>query len=212
MLMQKEREWIVYYGKLLIDTGLTRATGGNISVFDPESQLVALSPSGIRYHDITVEDVTVITLDGTQIEGDGKPSSESAMHRIFYQQRPGICSVVHTHSVFGTTLATLGWSLPPANYLLALAGGEVRCADYAAYGTDALAELALRAMENRKACLLKNHGLLAVGATLQEAFSIAENVEHCAEYYYRAKCVGEPVILSDEQMAEILEKISTYGQ
>ena len=212
MLLEKQRQQIARVGRQLIDTSLTRATGGNLSIFDPESQLVALSPSGMDYHQVTPEDVTVITLQGEQVDGRGKPSSESAMHRIFYMQRTGIGAVVHTHSVFSTTLATLGWHLPVANYLLALAGGEVRCAEYAAYGTDRLAENALQAMAGRNACLLANHGLLAIGENLEEAFSIAETVEHCAEYYYRAKCVGAPLILTDEQLSEMLEKIPTYGK
>lgn len=212
MLLKSERELIAEYGRKLITTGLTRSTSGNISIYCPEKQLLALSPSGMDYFLIEPKDVTVLDLEGNLIDGDGQPSSESEMHRIFYQRDSSIKAVVHTHSVFSTTLASLRWELPPTNYLLALAGGTVRCAPYALYGTKELAENAYAAMEGRRACLLANHGLLAIGDDLPQAFSVAENIEHCAEYYYRAKCVGEPVQLTEHQMAEMLEKIPTYGK
>lgn len=212
MLLRKERELVVDYGKRLITSGLTRGTGGNISIYCPEKKILAISPSGMDYFSIESEDVAVIDLSGVQLEGAGKPSSESEMHRIFYERRPDVRSVVHTHSVFCTTLATLKWSLPPANYLLAVAGGKISCAEYATYGTKELAENAFTAMADKKACLLANHGMLAIGNDIEAAFLVAETVEHCSEYYYRAKCVGEPVLLNKEQMAEMLEKIPSYGK
>ena len=114
--------------------------------------------------------------------------------------------------MYATTIACLNWDLPPVHYMVALAGPNVRCAKYATYGTKELAENAFKAMENRKAVLLANHGLLAGAKDLANAFNITEEIEYCAELYYRTICIGEPVILSDEEMDLMLEKFKTYGQ
>lgn len=213
MLLKSERELIVEYGKRLIQSGLTKGTGGNISIYNREKDLMAISPSGIDYFDTLPEDVVVTNLDGEVVDGNRKPSSELDMHRIFYQRRDDINSVVHTHSTFSTTLATLRWPLPASNYYVAIAGGNnVRCADYATYGTWALAENSYEAMKDRYACFLANHGLLTGAKDLPNAFSIAEEIERCAESYYRAKSIGEPVILSDEEMNLMLVKFKSYGQ
>ena len=212
MLLEKERELIVKYGKKLIDTGLTKGTGGNLSIYDREKKLMAISPSGIDYYKIKPEDVVILDLDGNKIDGDKTPSSEYDMHRIFYKNRTDIDAIIHTHTMYATTIACLNWDLPPVHYMVALAGPNVRCAEYATYGTKELAENAFKAMENRKAVLLANHGLLAGAKDLANAFNITEEIEYCAELYYRTKCIGEPVILSDEEMDLMLEKFKTYGQ
>ena len=213
VLLQKERELIVEYGKKLISTGLTTGTGGNISIFNEEQQLMAISPSGIDYFETTVEDVVVTDLTGKKVDGERKPSSELDMHRIYYLQRPEARAVVHTHSMYSTVLSTLGWDLPAANYYIAIAGGNiVRCAKYASFGTWELAEESLKAMADRNACFLANHGLLAVSSSLEQAFSIAEETERMAEIYYKSKVVGEPVILSTNEVNFMLEKFKSYGQ
>jgi len=129
----------------------------------------------------------------------------------FYARRPDVSAVVHTHSVFATTLACLGWNLPAAHYLIGFAGATVPCAVYATFGTAELAEVAYHAMGNRGAVLLANHGALAVGHDLASAFNIAEMVEFCAEVYYRARCVGDPVIIGDGEMELVLQKFKSYG-
>lgn len=213
MLLKEERELIVEYGKKLITSGLTKGTGGNISIYNREKNLMAISPSGIDYFETLPEDVVVTDLDGKIIDGIRKPSSELDMHRIFYQKRDDINSVVHSHSTYSTTLATLRWPLPASNYFVAIAGGNnVRCAEYATFGTWDLAESAFEAMKGRYACFLANHGLLTASKDLPNAFSIAEEVERCAESYYRAKSIGEPVLLSDEEMKLMLVKFKSYGQ
>ena len=213
MLLKEERIKIVEYGKKLITSGLTTGTGGNISIFNREEGLMAISPSGIDYYDTLPEDVVITDLEGNIIDGKRKPSSELDMHRIFYKYREDVNSVVHTHSIFSTTLATLNWELPASNYYIAIAGGNnVRCAEYATYGTYELAENALHAMEDRYACFLANHGLLTCSQNVENAFSIAENIEHCAEAYIRAKAIGEPVLLSDEEMNLNVKKFASYGQ
>lgn len=213
MLLEKERELIVDYGKKLLTSGLTKGTGGNISIFNREKGLMAISPSGIDYFETLPEDVVITDLDGNVVDGKRKPSSELDMHRIFYQKREDIDAVVHTHSMFSTTLATLRWSLPASNYYIAIAGGkDVRCAEYASFGTMELAVNAFEAMEDRYACFLANHGLLTGSKDLPNAFTIAEEIERCAESYYRAKSIGEPVLLTDEEVENMLVKFKSYGQ
>lgn len=212
MILKEERELIVEYGKKLITSNLTKGTGGNLSIYNRDKQLMAISPSGIDYFETRPEDVVVLNLKGEKIDGDKAPSSEYEMHKIFYENRTDIDAIIHTHTMYATTISCLNWDLPPVHYMIALAGPNVRCAKYATYGTKELAENAFKAMENRKAVLLANHGLLAGAKDLANAFNITEEIEYCAELYYRAKCIGEPVILSEEEMTLMLEKFKTYGQ
>lgn len=212
MLLEKERELIVEYGKKLITSNLTKGTGGNLSIFNREEKLMAISPSGIDYFKIEPKDVVILDLEGNKVDGKRTPSSEYEMHRIFYANRTDIDAIIHTHTIYATTIACLNWDLPPVHYMVALAGPNVRCAEYATYGTKELAENAFKAMENRKAVLLANHGLLAGAKNLANAFNITEEIEYCAELYYRTKSIGEPVILPEEEMDLMMEKFKTYGQ
>ena len=212
MLLSLERELIVEYGKKLISSGLTKGTGGNISIYNRRENLMAISPSGLEYFETKPEDVIVLNLKGEIVEGNRKPSSELEMHSIFYQRRTDINAIVHTHSPYATTIAALNWELPAVSYLVAYAGLNVRCAKYATFGTKELAENAFEAMTDRKAVLLANHGLLAGAHDIANAFNIAEEIEFSAEIYYRAKSIGEPVILPEDEMVRMLEKFKTYGQ
>lgn len=212
MLLQEERELIVEYGKKLVNHNLTKGTGGNLSIFNRDKQLMCISPSGIEYFQIQPEDVVVLDLDGNKVDGTKEPSSEFEMHRIFYANRSDIHAIIHTHTMYATTLACLNWSLPPVHYMLALAGKDVRCAQYATYGTKELAENAFVAMRDRNAVLLANHGLLVGAKDLANAFNTTEEVEYCAELYYRTKAIGQPVIISEEEMELMAEKFKTYGQ
>lgn len=212
MLLQEERQAIVEYGKKLIDSSLTKGTGGNLSVFNREKELIAISPSGIDYYKTKPEDVVVLDMKGNQVDGNRVPSSEYEMHRIFYLKRDDIDAIIHTHTMYSTTIACLNWELPPVHYMIALAGKNVRCAEYATYGSKELAENAFESMKDRNAVLLANHGMLAGAKDLANAFNITEEVEYCAELYYRTKAIGEPVILSDDEMVKMIEKFKTYGQ
>lgn len=212
MLMLDERNQIIEYGKKLVTANLTKGTGGNLSICNREKNLMAISPSGIDYFKIEPEDVVILDLKGNRVDGHREPSSEYEMHRIFYDNREDIDAIIHTHTMYATTLACLNWSLPPVHYMVALAGLDVRCAKYATYGTKELAENAYEAMKDRYAVLLANHGLLAGAKDLANAFNITEEIEYCSELYYRTKSIGNPVILPEEEMILMLEKFKTYGQ
>ncbi|TYC88063.1 L-fuculose-phosphate aldolase [Acetobacterium wieringae] len=213
MLLQKERQDVVNYCCKMITAGLTKGTGGNISILNRKRGLMAVSPSGIDYFKTTVEDVVVMDLDGNIVDGKRKPSSEYELHRIFYVRRDDIAAVVHTHSVYSTVLATLRQPLPAASYLVAYSGLDVRCADYASFGTQELAEKTFEAMQDRFAVLMANHGLLTGSTDILNAFNIAEQIEHCAEVYVKARAIGTPVILDEDEMARMVVKFgSFYGQ
>jgi L-fuculose-phosphate aldolase len=212
MLLRKEREMVVEYCKMLITRNLTRGTGGNISAFDREKGLMAISPSGMDYFETEPEDVTVLDLEGKIVDGKRAPSTEADMHRVLYAARDDVGAVVHTHSTFATTLACLRKELPPVHYLIGFAGRGVRCAKYAPFGSLELAEAALEGIRGRYAVLLGNHGLLAAGPDMRYAFNTAEETEFVCEIYCRALSIGDPAILTGEEMDVVLEKFKTYGQ
>lgn len=211
MLMEQERGQIVEHLKMLITHGLTKGTGGNISIYNSEQGLMAISPSGMDYFKLTATDIVVMDPDGNIVDGKRKPSSEYEMHSIFYRERKDILSVVHAHSPFASVLACLNWGIEPCTYLIGSAGKNVRCTKYETFGTEELAKSALEGMKDRYAVLLGNHGLLAGGCDLPAAFDTAEEIEFCAEIYYRCKVAGEPVLLNKDQMDVIIEKFATYG-
>ena len=212
MLLEQERQMVVEYGKRLVNHGLTRGTCGNLSIFNRHSGFAAVSPSGLDYFMISAQDVPVVDLAGHVVDGVRKPTSELPFHLVFYNSREDIGAVVHSHSVHATTLACLGLELPAVHYLIGFAGGNVRCAQYATFGTAELASNAFDAMAGRKAVLLANHGLIAGGSDLKEAFMIAESVEFCAEIYCRTRAMGQPLVLNDPEMSVIIEKFKNYGK
>ncbi|TVQ26353.1 MAG: L-fuculose-phosphate aldolase [Spirochaetaceae bacterium] len=211
MKLRYERELIVEYGKKLLSSGLTKGTGGNLSLYDADSGVCVISPSGIDYTEIQAHNVVLIDLEGTQIEGDGRPSSEVSMHTIFYKQRDDVRAVIHTHSPFATTLACLNWEMPAHHYLVALAGPNVRCAPYATFATEELAKAAFDYAIDRKAVFLQNHGMLACGGSMEEAFYIAEEIEFTAEVYWRSRAVGQPTVLAEDEVAKLADKFMGYA-
>lgn len=212
MLLAQERAAVARYGRKLVASGLTAGTGGNLSCRSPETGMVAISPSGMDYGEILDEDVVLLSASGSVVEGRRKPSSEWAMHIEAYRARPDAGAVVHTHSPFATVLSCLGWEIPPVHYLVGFAGKRVPCIPYVLFGTDELARCAASALGEGNAVLLGNHGLLSIGPTLSRAFATAEEIEFVAQVYYRARCAGEPRILSDREMEPVLAKFATYGQ
>ncbi|GMQ61750.1 L-fuculose-phosphate aldolase [Vallitalea maricola] len=213
MKFEEERKLLVEYGKKMVDRNLTKGSGGNLSIFIREEGLMAITPSGIDYYEMKPEDIVIMDLEDNVVDGDKRPSSEYSMHRIFYKERDDIDSVVHLHSVYSTILACLRQELPATHYLIGVSGGEnVRCAKYATYSTEELARNAFEAMKGRNAVFLANHGLLVGGKSLSSAFGKAEEIELCAEVYYRAKSIGEPVILDTQEVNKMLKMFQGYGQ
>ncbi len=211
MILQEEREQVVEYGKKMVELGLTTGTFGNLSVYNPKEKLMAISPSGMDYFKTNPEDVVVLTPDGEKVDGDAKPSSEYDMHRIFYQRRPEIRSVIHTHSTYATILACLHWEIEPIHYLIAYAGRNVPCAPYVQFGTYELAEAAYETMGNdHYACLLGNHGLLAVGGDVSYTLDIAQQVEFLSQLYYSTRVAGGGVKLPEAELDKVMGAFESY--
>lgn len=211
MRLEEERKSIVQYGRNLIIAQLTTGKGGNLSIYNRAEGLVAIKPSGVGYFDMTPEDVVVVDLDGSVVDGNLKPSSEIQFHLGLYKYRADINAVVHTHQIYATTIACLNWELPAVHYLVGMSGNKVPLAPYATFGSKELSENILKSIGNYNACLLANHGLVTVGANIDAAFATAEEIELVSRLYYQARCIGDPVILSDNEMKVVIKKFSTYG-
>ncbi len=213
MLMQEERELITEYGKKAAGAGLCPGTSGNLSIFSAELGYMAISPSGLDYFETKPEDVVVTDLNAHVVDGKRKPSSEWALHTAFYRSRPELRAVVHTHSVYCTTLGIAGEPLRAVHYVIGDAGTDtVPLVPYCLFGTQELADTAVRVCGAGRAVLLQNHGMLACGGSLREAYGLAANLEYVAELQYRAMCIGRPNILTKAQMDLVMEKFKTYGQ
>lgn len=212
MLMEKERYDLIQFGKKLVTCGLTKGTGGNLSVFDRSKGHMAITPSGIDFFEIQPDDIVILDIEGRRIEGQRTPSSEWELHLMPYRTRTDINALIHAHTVYATVLGCLRWDLPATHYIIAVAGPTVRCAEYATYGTHELAINATKAMEDRNAVILANHGILTGASDLLNAFNIIEEIEYCCEIYCKAKSIGEPIILPPDEMARMAEKFKTYGQ
>lgn len=213
MLMQEERELIVEYGKKLSASGLCPGTSGNISIYNAEKNLMAISPSGMDYLSTQPEDVVITDLEAQIVDGSRKPSSEWALHTIFYKHKPEARAVVHTHSAYCTTFAVLNQPIRAVHYVIGDANtAEVPCAPYVTFGTEELAEKAIEVCGDSDAVLLANHGIVVCGKSISSAFSLANNLEYIAKLQYRAMCIGKPNVLSDEQITYVIEKFKSYGQ
>lgn len=206
------RDDLIYYGKKLLDSGMTLGTGGNLSVFDRAAGLMYITPSGIEFGLIQPEDIVVLDLEGRVVSGSRVPSSEWAMHLIFYQERTDIDAVIHAHTTYSTVFACLNEPLPASHYMLAVAGPDVRCAPYAGFGTRELAEHAFEGMRDRKAVLLANHGIIAGETSLKRTFNVLEEVEYCAKIHILARSIGSPVLIPEAEMTHMAERFKTYGQ
>ena len=202
----------------VIDTALTMSTSGlsagrsgNVSVRDGDRVLI--TPTGMAYEELVVSDIVSMGLDGSVPPGSRKPSSEWHFHAAIYAAREDVSAIVHTHSNAATALACLEEGIPAFHYMVAAAGGtDIRCAPYATFGTEELATFAVKALEDRKACLLAHHGVIACGADLVKAYDLAVEVETLAEQYGRARLLGSVPLLSDDEMQRVLEKFKGYGQ
>lgn len=210
MRERRLRRKILETARELAERGLNRGTSGNLSARWGEGFLI--TPSGLPYDQMTLEDLVAMGFDGSW-EGHREPSTEWRMHRDILRGRPEAGAVIHTHSTFATTLACLGREVPAFHYMIAVAGGNsIRCAPYATFGTQELSDHALRALAGRKACLLANHGMVAVGTDLEEALDLTLQVESLCEEYWRALQVGSPNLLPDAEMERVLQKFRGYGR
>ena len=202
------RQQMLAVAQAMVTQGLNKGTAGNVGCRYGNDFLV--TPSGCPVDQMQASDMVAMRFDGTPISA-GKPSSEWHFHRDILANRPEVGAVVHCHSPFATTLACLRRDIPPFHYMIALAGGDtIRCAPYALFGTEALSIAALAALENRKACLLANHGMIALGRDLDEALSMAIEVESLCEQYWRALQISEPILLSDDEMQAVFARFKDY--
>jgi len=212
MLYERERTLMVEMGKKLLASGLTEGTGGNLSISVEPGKAFLISPSGMDYNGILPEDMVLLDWEGEILEGSRTPSSEWELHREAYNVRSEARGVVHTHSPYATAFSTLGRDLPAVHYLIGYAGTSVPCTPYALFGSSELARSVAPGLKRSRGVLLGNHGVLAVGSSLEKAYTIAEAVEYVAKIYAHAHTMGEPRILSEDQMKEALCRFATYGQ
>jgi L-fuculose-phosphate aldolase len=210
MLLAGAREAIVTACQELSRSGLVVGTAGNLSVRDGD--LVAVTPSGVRYAALTPALVGVHRLDGAAVEAPLAPTSELPLHLAIYASRPDAGAVVHTHSAAATALSALVDEVPPVHYYVAMFGGPVLVAPYATYGTHELARNVAGALRDRTACLMANHGAVAIGQDLATAHDKASYLEWLCDVYLRASSAGTPRLLSPAQIAAAARKLSGYGQ
>lgn len=210
--LENAKAQLIDYGCRMISSRLTTGSGGNLSVYLRREDRLLITPSGMAYEQITPEDIVVCNGEGEVLQSRCSPSSEMGFHLALYRQRPEVTAVVHTHSVYATTLACMHREIPPVHYLVGFSGSKVPLAPYATFGTASLAKAVARSIGDFNAILLANHGLVAIGKDLPTAFNVAEEIELVARIYYQTLLAGEPKLLSAEQMDEVLEKFKTYGQ
>jgi L-fuculose-phosphate aldolase len=207
---RKLREAVIAACRELTRLRLTHGTSGNVSLRRDERQFF-VSPTGMSYDALEADDIPLVDLDGRWF-GRRLPSSEWRFHRDILKSRDDVGAIVHTHSMNATALACTGRGIPAFHYMVAVAGGaEIRCAPYYTFGTQALSDAAVAALEGRKACLLANHGVIAVGADLPAALALAGEVENLAAQYCAALALGDVRILDDVDMRPVLDKFRTYG-
>ena len=214
--MQNAHNKLLSITQKLVETGLNKGTSGNCSVRYEDGFLI--TPSGMMVEDMTPVSMVQMQFDGSfelQVESNAKkPSSEWRFHRDILVSRPEINAIVHTHSMFATTLACLHKDIPPFHYMIAIAGGDtIRCAPYALFGSQALSDKALDALQDRKACLLANHGMIALGRDLEDALAVTVEVENLCEQYWRILQLDpNPPLLSEAEMCEVFQQFKGYGK
>ncbi|HLZ97144.1 MAG TPA: class II aldolase/adducin family protein [Steroidobacteraceae bacterium] len=205
------QEAVIFACRELARLHLTHGTSGNVSV-RRDARHFFVSPTGMGYDALETDDIPLVDLEGRSF-GRRVPSSEWRFHRDIFKSRDDAGAIVHTHSMNATALACTGRGIPAFHYMVAVAGGtDIRCAPYHTFGTQALSDAALAALEGRRACLLANHGVIAVGADLPAALALAGEVENLAAQYCAALALGDVRILDETDMRPVLEKFRTYGK
>ncbi len=208
--MSKRKE-LVATAQRMATLGLTPGMSGNVSVRTKHGFLV--TPSGLPYDELRPSDLVELAFDGSILSGDRTPSSEWQLHRDLLAARPEVHAIVHTHSLFCTSIACLREPIPAVHYMVVLAQSDsIPCADYATFGSAELAANAVRALGPGHACLLANHGMVALGASLPAALKLALEVETLASQYWHARAVGTPHVLPADELARVRERFATYGQ
>jgi L-fuculose-phosphate aldolase len=205
------RAQVIATSQALDAAGLVPNKSGNVSC--RSSGGFVITPSGKPYRDLAPGDLVEIPAHGEPAAAGPRPSSEWRMHAAIYARRLDAAAIVHTHSPRATALACAGRGIPPFHYMIALAGGDVRCMPYATFGTAELADTAVRGLDGRRAALLGNHGVIAIGRSLKEAHAVAVEVENLAGEYLAILSAGlEPRLLGDEELALVIEKFADYGR
>ncbi len=205
------RDKLVSTAKKMSALGLTPGMSGNVSVRTSTGMLV--TPSGMPYEDLIGDDAVAVQLDGTIRAGQRAPSSEWQLHRDILASRKDVDAIVHTHSLFSTTLSMLRRSIPAVHYMVVLAGGdEIPCAEYATFGSAELALNAVTALRGGSACLLANHGMVALGSSLDGALRLAAEVETLASQYWHSAQIGSPVVLDGNELSRVRARFAEYGQ
>ena len=204
-----EVEQVIKYAKMLNVKNLSALRSGNISVRYKNGFLI--TPSGVKYSQLETEDVVFVSLDGNFDPLKQRPSSEWRIHKDIYINKKEANAVVHAHSTHATAVSAHGKSIPAFHYMVALAGGDdIKCAEYATFGTEELSKNILEALDKRKACLMSNHGQVVFDTNLEKAFELAEEIENICHQYINAVKIGIPKILSNNEMKKVLEKVKDY--
>ena len=206
--MNLQKKEIIKFAKMLNDKKLSALRSGNISIRYKNGFLI--TPSGQKYSSLKVKDIVFVNLKG-EFNNKQKPSSEWRFHQDIYISKTNAKAIVHSHSTNATALSTHNKKIPSFHYMVALAGGsDIKCAKYATYGTRELSKNILKALKNRFACLIANHGQITFGSSLAEAFELAEEVDNLAKQYIKALLLGRPKLLSLNEMKKVLNKSKTY--
>ena len=209
----KSREEIIKFAQKLNSTNLSPLRSGNISLkaHNNNEEGFLITPSGKKYDSLKADDIVFVSLEGRYDEKGLQPSSEWRFHKDIYLKKADAKAVVHAHSPHATAVSSHGKPIPPFHYMIALAGGEdIKCAEYATFGTEELSKNIIKALENRSACLMSNHGQVAFGKNLKDAFELAQEIENICHQYTIALKLGEPKILSFEEMRKVLDKAKNY--
>tara|TARA_B100000524_G_C23498747_1_gene316151 strand:- start:14 stop:673 length:660 start_codon:yes stop_codon:yes gene_type:complete len=209
---------VIKYAKKLNDTNLSPLRSGNVSVRTDLSgkEGFFITPSGIKYNDLQEDKIVFLEMDEKKneqkiIDLRLNPSSEWKFHQDIYINKPNAIAIVHAHSPYATAVSAHGKNIPAFHYMVALAGGnDIKCADYATFGTKQLSKNIIQALNERKGCLMSNHGQVAFGKNLDQAFELAEEIENICHQYINTIKLGNPKILSFEEMNKILEKTKNY--
>ena len=211
--MIKLKKEVIKYAKKLNSTNLSILRSGNISLRAKFKNIEGflITPSGRKYETLLPKEIVFVSLDGNYDKDGLKPSSEWKFHQDIYLEKNEANAIVHAHSLYATSLSVYGKLIPAFHYMVALAGGhDIKCSKYATFGTRALSRSIIKALKDRRACLMSNHGQVAYGDDLGKAFELAEEVENLCHQYSEAKKIGNPNILSKKEMISVLKKIKNY--